>query len=104
MTKTKKKKEKEPEDAVIEGCYICHKNNYQDKILLCERCNGEYHMFCLDPPLLSVPENDWYCGKKKRCILLGNKCKVSPLILPLCKIFGELLIYVSELFGVRPKF
>ena len=49
----------------IEGCYICHQNTFQDKILLCERCNGEYHLFCLQPPLLSVPDNDWYCGKEK---------------------------------------
>lgn len=46
----------------IEGCYICHLNNHQDQILLCEHCNGEYHTYCLQPPLQSIPEYDWYCG------------------------------------------
>lgn len=46
----------------IEGCYLCHLNLHQDQILLCEHCNGEYHTYCLQPPLQSVPEHDWYCG------------------------------------------
>jgi PHD-finger len=47
---------------IVDGCYVCHLNNNQDQILLCERCNGEYHTYCLQPPLVSVPELDWYCG------------------------------------------
>jgi hypothetical protein len=47
---------------IVEGCYICHFNNNQDQILLCERCNGEYHLYCLQPPLVAVPEHDWYCS------------------------------------------
>jgi PHD-finger len=46
---------------VVEGCYICHLNNHQNQILLCDHCNGEYHIYCLQPPLLSIPENGWYC-------------------------------------------
>ena len=50
-------------DTKIEGCYLCRLNNHQDQILLCEHCNGEYHTYCLQPPLKSIPEYDWYCGK-----------------------------------------
>jgi PHD-finger len=46
----------------MEGCYLCHLNDHQDQILLCEYCNGEYHTYCLQPPLESVPDYDWYCG------------------------------------------
>jgi len=29
---------------------------------LCDNCDAEYHTFCLDPPLESVPvEENWYC-------------------------------------------
>ena len=29
-------------------------------MLLCDGCDDAYHMFCLDPPLRSIPEGDWY--------------------------------------------
>ncbi|CAM9879062.1 unnamed protein product, partial [Discosporangium mesarthrocarpum] len=45
------------------GCEKCHKNDNQDKILLCDRCNGEYHYYCLDPPLSGVPADSWFCPK-----------------------------------------
>ena len=63
-TTKKKPVESDATSAVdrIEGCYICLLNDHQDQILLCERCNGEYHTYCLQPPLQSVPEHDWYCG------------------------------------------
>jgi hypothetical protein len=33
--------------------------------LLCDGCNDEYHMFCLDPPLSTVPKGKWFCPKCK---------------------------------------
>jgi hypothetical protein len=45
------------------GCLRCGKSDNEDKILLCEGCDAEFHIYCLQPPLLSVPEDDWYCGK-----------------------------------------
>jgi len=29
--------------------------------LICDRCYGEVHMSCMDPPLTSVPSGDFYC-------------------------------------------
>lgn len=29
--------------------------------MLCEDCNDAYHLECLQPELISVPDNDWYC-------------------------------------------
>lgn len=43
------------------GCLVCGQNNDEDKILLCETCDGEYHFYCLKPPLRKIPEGDWYC-------------------------------------------
>ena len=45
------------------GCEVCRGAHALDQILLCDGCNAEYHMFCLDPPLLAVPETDWFCPK-----------------------------------------
>jgi hypothetical protein len=43
------------------GCRICGSDNKHDEMLLCETCDGEFHMRCLDPPLKKIPKNEWYC-------------------------------------------
>mmetsp|Transcript_26998 Transcript_26998/g.77871 ORF Transcript_26998/g.77871 Transcript_26998/m.77871 type:complete len:468 (-) Transcript_26998:1237-2640(-) len=43
------------------GCLVCGLDNDHANILLCERCNDEYHTYCLRPALNSVPEGDWFC-------------------------------------------
>ena len=45
------------------GCQVCHSLDHEDKVLLCDGCNLEYHTFCLDPPLTTVPEGDWFCPR-----------------------------------------
>ena len=52
----------ESADGTGSGCLICGLDNDHGKLLLCEVCNGEYHTYCLVPPLESIPENEWYCG------------------------------------------
>jgi PHD and RING finger domain-containing protein 1 len=44
-------------------CSICDQNieEEEDKLLLCDRCNRGFHIFCLDPPLNHIPKEDWYC-------------------------------------------
>ena len=44
------------------ACRICFGKHHQTKLLLCDRCDEEYHTFCLDPPLTTVPSSKtWYC-------------------------------------------
>lgn len=52
-------------DSVIDSvmCKKCTRGNDECNILLCDRCDDGYHMYCLDSPLKTVPENDWYCPK-----------------------------------------
>ncbi|CAC5416852.1 unnamed protein product [Mytilus coruscus] len=42
-------------------CKICRKKTDESKLLLCDECNQPFHMFCLRPALLEVPEEDWFC-------------------------------------------
>ena len=44
------------------GCLACGEDDDHANLLLCEGCNDEYHTYCLDPPLRSVPAGDWFCG------------------------------------------
>ena len=50
-----------------EGCQVCHRDVDHANILLCEACDDEYHIYCLDTPLQSVPKGDWFCGE---CLVL----------------------------------
>lgn len=58
------------------GCIICKQNTESHKILLCDRCEQEYHYYCITPPLKEPPEGDWFCPE---CINLVKviKPKVS---------------------------
>ncbi|CAF0730292.1 unnamed protein product [Adineta ricciae] len=42
-------------------CYVCSETNRPENLLLCEDCNDAYHIECLKPELLAVPNDDWYC-------------------------------------------
>ena len=45
------------------GCLSCGMDDDYSLLLICELCNAEYHTYCLNPPLESVPEGDFYCGR-----------------------------------------
>lgn len=38
-----------------EGCCMCWADEDRARILLCDSCDGEYHLYCLDPPLSEAP-------------------------------------------------
>jgi hypothetical protein len=44
------------------ACRQCFGKHDKSKLLLCDRCNDEYHTYCLDPPLSTVPTSKkWFC-------------------------------------------
>lgn len=47
------------------SCRTCLKENNDDQILLCDHCDAAFHVYCLRPPLASVPEDAWMC---RRCL------------------------------------
>ncbi|CAH1106716.1 unnamed protein product [Psylliodes chrysocephalus] len=47
------------------GCKICRGKQDLKSILLCDECDDEYHIYCLDPPLEDIPTDDWYCPECK---------------------------------------
>lgn len=42
-------------------CKTCKKSGDAEKLLLCDKCDKGYHMYCLKPPLKRVPRGDWFC-------------------------------------------
>ncbi|KAI8808902.1 hypothetical protein BJ742DRAFT_806826 [Cladochytrium replicatum] len=61
--KTSKKKS---DEAVVPGqelCEFCNRGDKEDQMLLCDDCGRGFHMFCLTPPMQTLPESDWFCAK-----------------------------------------
>ena len=44
-------------------CELCGGGHHEEKIILCDGCDRGCHMFCLDPPMLTVPRGDWTCPR-----------------------------------------
>lgn len=42
-------------------CEECAHGDAADEMLLCDKCDRGFHMFCLSPILVTVPPGDWIC-------------------------------------------
>uniref|UniRef100_A0A8D8VVT0 RING-type E3 ubiquitin transferase n=1 Tax=Cacopsylla melanoneura TaxID=428564 RepID=A0A8D8VVT0_9HEMI len=64
------------------GCALCAGKTSPDKLIVCEECQHYFHIWCLKPPLETIPEDDeWFCPGCKRdtseVIAPGQKLKDS---------------------------
>ena len=44
-------------------CKVCGCRNHPRQMVLCEGCNEGYHIWCMEPPLMRVPEDSWTCPR-----------------------------------------
>lgn len=44
-----------------EVCYICGGTDDQNKLVVCDRCDHAFHIYCLTPTLKFVPHGEWFC-------------------------------------------
>ncbi|XP_010888980.2 lysine-specific demethylase 5C isoform X2 [Esox lucius] len=51
-------------------CRMCGRGDEDEKLLLCDGCDDNYHTFCLLPPLAEAPKGNWRCPK---CV--AEECK-----------------------------
>ena len=46
---------------VVTACRVCSQSDRPEVLLLCDDCDDAYHIECLRPALISVPDGDWFC-------------------------------------------
>ncbi|XP_044065606.1 lysine-specific demethylase 5C isoform X1 [Siniperca chuatsi] len=51
-------------------CRMCGRGDEDEKLLLCDGCDDNYHTYCLLPPLTDAPKGNWRCPK---CV--AEECK-----------------------------
>lgn len=56
--RTKEVVKKEELDQI---CEQCKSGLHGEVMLLCDRCDKGWHLYCLSPPLQSIPPGNWYC-------------------------------------------
>ncbi|XP_061538599.1 remodeling and spacing factor 1 isoform X2 [Phycodurus eques] len=44
-----------------DACTRCGLPNHPELILLCDSCDSGYHTACLRPPLMLIPDGEWFC-------------------------------------------
>ncbi|XP_067278852.1 E3 ubiquitin-protein ligase UHRF2-like isoform X2 [Pseudorasbora parva] len=64
------------------SCCVCGGKQDAHMQLLCDECNMAFHIYCLNPPLASIPEDeDWYCPTCKNdsseVVKAGEKLRTS---------------------------
>ena len=47
------------------ACRICKRKKDGENMLLCDKCDRGHHIYCLRPPLKSIPEGEWFCPECK---------------------------------------
>nr|XP_032828000.1 remodeling and spacing factor 1 isoform X1 [Petromyzon marinus] len=55
---------------IDDSCKRCGLSSHPELILLCDGCDDGYHTACLRPPLMLIPDGDWFCPScqhKKLC-------------------------------------
>ncbi|KAF8413357.1 hypothetical protein HHK36_001337 [Tetracentron sinense] len=57
-------------------CEECGSGDAANQLLLCDKCDRGFHLFCLRPILVSVPKGSWFCPSCSN----HKKLKKFPLV------------------------
>uniref|UniRef100_I3JT39 Remodeling and spacing factor 1b, tandem duplicate 1 n=1 Tax=Oreochromis niloticus TaxID=8128 RepID=I3JT39_ORENI len=85
-------------------CKHCGLSNHPELILLCDSCDSGYHTACLRPPLMIIPDGEWFCPPcqhKQLCDKLEEQLQNLDAAL---KKKERLLLNFTVCFTLKPVF
>eukprot|EP00271_Cylindrocystis_brebissonii_P015974 TRINITY_DN39078_c0_g1_i1.p1 TRINITY_DN39078_c0_g1~~TRINITY_DN39078_c0_g1_i1.p1 ORF type:complete len:640 (-),score=62.90 TRINITY_DN39078_c0_g1_i1:445-2364(-) len=72
-------------------CQRCGQGDNDDKMLLCDKCDDGYHMFCMQPVMVTVPAGSWFCPNCTTAVPVQEFPLVQTSILKYFKIVHPIL-------------
>ncbi|XP_048132958.1 uncharacterized protein LOC115751274 isoform X2 [Rhodamnia argentea] len=62
------------------SCKTCGRNGTALKMLICDHCDGAFHLSCCYPRMKKIPENDWLCPSclRKKHIVIKQTATKKP--------------------------
>ena len=54
------------------ACRVCSRTDQEEVMVLCDGCDGAWHVHCLTPAITAVPSGDWFCA---RCSAMGRSAE-----------------------------
>jgi hypothetical protein len=66
-------------------CDGCGRPDREDEMVLCDACDGGWHIDCLSPALTSVPVGEWFCPACARVVRpLSDAGRIDSCEVPAC--------------------
>ena len=70
--------QEQEEDEHAEFCRECKDGG---ELLCCDQCTSAYHIKCLKPPLLEIPDGEWHCPRCSVCLsMLKRRVQGYPIM------------------------
>ncbi|KAJ3681480.1 hypothetical protein LUZ60_015969 [Juncus effusus] len=69
LTLTQSDRSSHPETLIYPICKICGLNGSNLCSLICDKCESTYHFSCIQPPLVQIPTQTWFC----------NSCQITKM-------------------------
>ncbi|XP_051143127.1 histone-lysine N-methyltransferase ATXR6 [Andrographis paniculata] len=87
----------EEEDYSDVCCQKCGSGQHPAELLLCDKCDRGYHIFCLRPILVGIPKGRWFCPS------CSNRKNVADFALVQTRIVDFFRIQRSSQSGEKPS-
>lgn len=79
-------------------CELCQGGHHEDQIILCDGCDKGFHMFCLNPPLDTIPAGEWKCPMCLGQAIAGEDAVVRAGVEMTCAEFEKQAMAAKKLF------
>ena len=53
-------------DELADVCEVCKRGDNEELMLLCDKCDLGFHNYCLDPPMHTIPDGEFFCSSCKQ--------------------------------------